>query len=66
MGRSMIYNELTARCHTCDEDTDWAIVHRYVDYHGITHCYRCTKCGKVVPSFSWLNYQETGKIVIPL
>lgn len=56
----------TAYCHTCDEKTDWEIVHRFVDYHGVCHCLRCANCGREVPDFAWWRYQEEGKVVIPV
>lgn len=55
-----------AYCHTCKEKTDWEIIHRFVYYHGICHCLRCTKCGRVVPEFAFGRYQEEGKVAIPV
>lgn len=57
---------IDGHCYSCEKETKWAISHRYIDYHGITHCFQCLKCGKVVPDFSWRYYQQNGKIMIPV
>jgi len=61
-----IMKTIHGTCHKCGKDTEWTIVHRFVDYHGICHCLMCTTCGNVVPDFAFARYQETGKVVIPV
>ena len=55
-----------AICHTCHEETQWEIVHRFVYNHGICHCLKCSKCGREIPDFAFARYQEEGKVVIPV
>ena len=61
-----IIKEIDGRCYRCDAETKWAITHVYVDYHGICHAFRCTRCNKTVPEFAWVNYQREGRIIIPV
>ena len=56
----------TGYCHTCEKETEWMIVHRFVYYNGICHCLKCMRCEREVPDFAWRRYQEEGKVVIPV
>lgn len=57
---------VTAMCHTCGEETEWMIVHRFVHYHGVRHCLKCSKCGLVVPELAFSRYQREKKVMIPV
>lgn len=62
----MINETVSAKCHECDAPREWYITHRYVNYWGVRHCFRCPQCGTTVPDFAWERYQREGRVVIPV
>ena len=63
---AIISKTFNGMCHECGKETEWNVVHRFIDHWGITHCLECAECGKVVPDFAFGRYLSEGKVVIPV
>lgn len=61
-----IHKTRKEKCPRCNEIVDFEINLRYVDYNGITPCYRCPKCNVECPEYSFKRFIATGKVIIGL
>lgn len=63
---SRVTDTIKATCTDCNAIKSWKITHRYIRPWGITHCWECPDCGKVVPEFAWDYYVQCGRVVTPV
>ena len=59
-----IHKTISAHCPKCDNDVDFEINMRYVDYTGIIPCLRCPQCNIECPAYSFSNFLKTGIVRI--
>lgn len=59
-----IHKTRRERCPRCNEDVDFEINMRYIDYNGIVPCYQCPKCKVESPASSFREFLFTGKVHI--
>ena len=59
----MIHSSIRGRCFKCGEETEWRVIHGFVDGVGLAHILECPRCRTMVPSYSWATYQRSGVAV---
>ena len=59
-----IHKTVKRKCPRCNEEVDFEINMRYVDYNGIVPCLQCPKCKVECPYSSFDKFISTGKVYI--